>query len=257
MKLYKIFLTIAMVIFTGFSAFAQTEYETLLKTVDSLVTFEETDLSAEYTIIEKSPDGSSSTTVAAMFRRDKTEEFLVLIFEPIVDKGKGYLKTGKNMWLYDPIGRSFTFTSAKERFQNSSFRLSDFTGSNYSKEYEVVSGTKEKLGKFNCTVLELNALTNSVSFPKKKIWISDDNLVRKIEDYSLSGQIMRTSAIPSYQKTGNRWVPASIIIQDHLIFRKVEGKRVYERTLVSIKNPSLAKQPDSIYTKEYLERVNR
>lgn len=252
----KIFL-ILFFLAASFLTAADTKYERLLKSVDKLVTFKGTDLSAEYTIVKKDPDGSSSKTVAAMFRRDETSEFLVLIIKPDSDKGKGYLKKENNLWLYDPVGKSFTFTSVKERFQNSSFRISDFTGSNYSGDYEVKSGKEEKLGKFDCVVLDLKAKTNNVSFPRVKIWISEDNLVRKIEDYSLSGQLMRTSAIPSYQKISGRWIPLTIVIQDHLVFRKVEGKIRYERTIVTIKNPSLIRQPDSLYTKEYLERVNR
>ena len=236
--------------------YAEPDYAKMLKEVDDLVTFKGTDLSAEYTIVKRDPDGSSSTTVAAMFRRDSEDKFVVLVLQPVADKGKGYLKQGNNLWLYDPIGKGFTFTSAKERFQNSSFRVSDFTGSNYSGNYKINSVKQEKLGKFNCAVFDLEATTKSVSFPKVKIWVSEDNLVRKLEDYSLSGQLMRTSAFPSYQKVGNRWVPARIIIQDHLVFRKVGDKTEYERTTVDIKNPSLNKQPDSLYTKEYLERVN-
>ena len=237
-------------------AYAETDYVKMLKEVDDLVTFKETDLSAEYTIIKRDPDGSSSKTVAAMFRRDSEDKFVVLVLQPVADKGKGYLKQGNNLWLYDPIGRGFTFTSAKERFQNSSFRVSDFTGSNYSGNYKISSVKQEKLGKFNCTVFDLEAITKAVSFPKVKIWVSEDNLVRKLEDYSLSGQLMRTSAFPSYQKVSNRWIPAKIIIQDHLVFRKVGDKVEYERTTVDIRNPSLNKQPDSLYTKDYLEKVN-
>ena len=249
---------IAFLIFLGVlcSAYAETDYVKILKDVDALVTFKGSDLSAEYTIVKRDPDGSSSTTVAAMFRRDSEEKFVVLVLQPVVDKGKGYLKQGNNLWLYDPIGKGFTFTSAKERFQDSSFRVSDFTGSNYSGNYKINSVKQEKLGKFNCTVFDLEAVTKSVSFPKVKIWVSEDNLVRKLEDYSLSGQLMRTSAFPSYQKVGKRWVPAKIIIQDHLVSRKVGYKIEYERTTVDIKNPSLNKQPDSLYTKDYLEKVN-
>ena len=247
---------VLLFILLAFTVFADTDYIKMLKEVDDLVTFKETDLSAEYTIVKRDPDGSSSTTVAAMFRRDSEEKFVVLVLQPVADKGKGYLKQGNNLWLYDPIGKGFTFTSAKERFQNSSFRVSDFTGSNYAENYKISSVKQEKLGKFNCTVFDLEAITKSVSFPKVKIWVSEDNLVRKLEDYSLSGQLMRTSAFPSYQKVASRWVPAKIIIQDHLVFRKVGDKTEYERTTVDIKNPSLNKQPDSLYTKEYLERVN-
>lgn len=252
----KLLITVLLSVCVLFAVSAETDYVKMLKEVDDLVTFKGTDLSAEYTIVKRDPDGSSSTTVAAMFRRDSEEKFLVLVLQPVSDKGKGYLKQGNNLWLYDPIGKGFTFTSAKERFQNSSFRVSDFTGSNYAGNYKINSVKQEKLGKFNCTVFDLEATTKSVSFPKVKIWVSEDNLVRKLEDYSLSGQLMRTSAFPSYQKVDKRWVPAKIIIQDHLVFRKVGDKTEYERTTVDIKNPSLNKQPDSLYTKEYLERVN-
>lgn len=232
-------------------------YQDLLKKVDSLVNFSDSDISAEYTVTKKDPAGSSSTTVAAMFRRDSDEKFLILILEPVIDKGKGYLKTGDNLWLYDPVGRTFTFTSAKERFQNSSARNSDFNRSNYSSDYEVISGKPGKLGRFDCTVLELNAVKESASFPKIKIWVSDDNLVRKIEDYSLSGQLMRTTAVPKYQKVGEKWLPAVMVILDHLKYRTVDGKKKFERTTIKIKNPSVKKIPDSVYTKEYLEKVNR
>ncbi len=233
------------------------DYKKLLKKVDANVTFNKSDLSAEYTIVKRDPGGSTSTTVAAMFRRDKTDQFLILVLEPVSDKGKGYLKIGDNLWLYDPVGRSFTFTSARERFQNSSARNSDFNRSNFSNDYRPVSGRREKLGRFECTVLELEAVNTSVSFPKMIIWVSDnDNLVRKIEDYSLSGQLMRTTAVPSYQKVGNLWVPQALVILDHLNSKVISGKTEYERTTITIKNPSVADIPDSVYTKEYLEKVN-
>ena len=248
---------IIFLLFT-FQVFGQSlnEYNDLLKKVDALVNFKDNDLSAKYTIKKTDPGGAVSTTIATMFRRDRTDHFLILILEPIVDKGKGYLKMGDNLWLYDPVSRSFTFTSAKERFQNSSARNSDFNRSSYSEDYSVVSGKKEKLGKFDCTVLDLKALNNSkVSFPTVRIWVSEDNLIRKIEDYSLSGQLMRTTAIPSYQKVGERWLPVTIYIQDHLVFKNVAGKKEYERTEITIEEPSLKALPDTTYTKEYLERV--
>ncbi len=106
-------------------------------------------------------------------------------------------------------------------------------------------------------MLDLEAVSTQVSYPKVRLWVSEDNLVRKIEDYSLSGQLMRTTAIPSYQKAGDRWVPVSLVILDHLVSKRISGKIEYERTTITIKNPSLSPLPDSLYTKEYLERVNR
>ncbi|PKL25873.1 MAG: outer membrane lipoprotein-sorting protein [Spirochaetae bacterium HGW-Spirochaetae-3] len=256
----RIFTLIALSILVGGSSARAQESAAsaaLLRKVDSLVAFMDTDVSAEYRIEKRDPGGSTSITVAAMFRRDRTNQFLILILEPVSDKGKGYLKEGDNLWLYDPVGKSFTFTSAKERFQNSSFRNSDFNRFNFSGDYRAVANSREQLGKFSCTVLNLEARNDRVSFPKVKLWISDDGLVRKMEDYSLSGQLMRTTAIPSYQKVGSRWLPLSMVIVDHLKFRSIGGKMEYERTTVTISNPSLNKLPDSTYTKEYLEKVSR
>lgn len=227
----------------------------LLKEVDALVTFTDTDLSAEYLIVKKDPGGAQSTTRAVMLRRDRTDQFLILILEPAIDKGKGYLKQGDMLWLYDPVGRSFTYTSAKERFQNTSVRNSDFNRSNYSSDYRVVSSRAERLGKFNCTVLDLEATNDRVSFPKMRLWVSEDKLVRKSEDYSLSGQLMRTTAIPTYQRVREKWVAASLVIQDHLKSKSIAGKVEYERTSVTVSKPSLKTLPDSVYTKAYLERV--
>ena len=248
-------LFIAIAALSPLSAQSPGTYARLLKDVDALVTFADTDLSAEYLIVKRDPGGAQSTTRAVMFRRDRSDQFLILILEPTIDKGKGYLKQGDMLWLYDPVGRSFTYTSAKERFQNTSVRNSDFNRSNYSADYRPISGRKEKLGKFDCTVLDLEATNNRVSFPKMRLWVSQDNLVRKTEDYSLSGQLMRTTAMPTYQKVGNKWVAASLVIQDHLKSKTIAGKTEYERTAVTVSKPSLKALPDSVYTKEYLERV--
>lgn len=241
------------------SGYAQpgTDYTALLARVDQAVSFQDHDLSAEYTIDKRDPGGAVSTTIATMFRRDRTGQFLVLVLQPAIDKGKGYLRVDDNLWLYDPVDRVYTFTSAKERFQNSSFRNSDFNRSNFSGDYRPVSGKREQLGKFDCTVLDLQATNDKVSFPRMRIWVTDDFLVRKIEDYSLSGQLMRTSAIPSYQKVGDKWVPTGMVILDHLKMKKTGDKIEYERTTVTIKKPSLSTLPDSVYTKEYLEKVSQ
>ncbi|MBN2655820.1 MAG: outer membrane lipoprotein-sorting protein, partial [Spirochaetales bacterium] len=222
-----------------------------------LIVFNDSDIAAEYKIVKRDPGGASSTNVATIFRRDREGKFLILILEPVIDKGKGYLKVDDNLWLYDPIGKSFTFTSAKERLQNSSARISDFTRSNYSTDYRAVNSYNEKLGVWDCIVMELEASNNTVSYPKMKIWVSEDNLIRKIEDYSLSGQKMRVTAIPQYQKIGEKWIPAQMVILDYLKARNINGKTEYERTTITISKPSIADLPDSLFTKEYLERVNR
>ena len=239
------------------AAFADPDFKAMLKTVDSLVSFLDTDFSAAYKIEQFKPGEGTSVTNAVIFRRDKDEKYLILILDPPSEKGKGYLKIGQSMWLYDPQSRRFDFTSSKERFQNSNARNSDFTRSTYSLDYDIVSTKQEQLGKFACWVLDLKANNDEVSFPRCKIWVSEDNLVRKTEDYSLSGQLMRTRAVPSYQKIEERYVPIMLLIVDNLRGKTIGGKLQNETTRISITKPSLSKLQDSIYTQAYLEKVSK
>jgi hypothetical protein len=246
------FLTVALAALTPDE---QKQYQALLKTVDGMVTFMDTDFSAEYTIVKDTPGEGQSVNVAAMFRRDKENKYLIVMLKPDVDKGKGYLKIDNNLWLWDPVARRFNVTSAKDRFQNSNARNSDFTRSNLANDYKVVQARWESLGKFDCVVLDLEATNSGVTFPVMRVWISQDNLVRKTEDYSLSKQLMRTTAIPSYQKIDTRYVPVSMVIVDELRGKKINGTFVKERTQVTIAKPSLEKQSDLLFTKTYLEKV--
>lgn len=238
-------------------ASADPDFKAMLKTVDSLVSFTDTDFSAEYRIEQIKPGEGGSDKTAVMIRRDKDEKYIILITAPASDKGKGYLKIGASMWIYDPEARRFNFTSSKDRFENSNARNSDFTRSNYSGDYDFVSAKQEKLGKFNCWVLDLKANNNEVSYPVTRLWVSEDNLVRKTEDYSLSGQLMRTTAIPTYQKVGERFVPVMMLIVDNMRGKKIDGKFQNESTKLTISKPSLTKVPDSIFTQAYLEKVSK
>ena len=131
----------------------------------------------------------------------------------------------------------------------------------YASDYNIQSVKEEKLGKLDCIVFVLNAKTKKVDYPMLKLWVTkDDGLTRKKEDYSLSGQKLRTSAIPSYQKVeGNGktyQIPVTMVIRDHLKGKKINDKMSYESTTISISNAVLAKQDDAVYTKPYLELMS-
>ena len=229
----------------------------LLARVDSLVSYFDTDFSAEYTIVQDKPGQSLSTTVAGIFRRDSIETYVIVIMQPLISRGQGYLKQGDTLWFYDPQSRRFNTTSSKDRFQNTNARNSDFTRSTLAQDYKVVSGEGVTLGRFNCRLLSLEAVTNDVTYPKMKVWISEDGLLRKSEDYSLSGQLLRTSAIPDYHQIGGRFVPKQILFVDTLRGANINGKFVNEKTQITITKPSFKKVVDSTFSKTFLESVNR
>lgn len=228
----------------------------ILKNADALVTFPDTDFSALYSFVQETPGQGSSSKQAMVFRRDRDNTYLIVIVKPEEDKGKGYLKSGDNLWYYDPVSRRFTFTSAKDRFQNMNARNSDFTRSNLAGDYRVVGSARVKLGKYDCWMFDMEATSSDITFPRMKIWISDDGLVRKTEDYSYSGQHVRTVAFPQYQQIGSRFIPQTVVILDELRGAKINGVFEKERTTYTIARPSLQRLPDATFTKTWLEKLS-
>jgi len=230
----------------------------LLRRVDSLASYMDTDFSAEYTFIQDKPGQSKTKTVADVFRRDSKESYVIKVKEPYISRGQIYLKEGKTMWLYDPDSKKFNSTSNQERFQNTNARNSDFTRSTLAQDYRIRSGADSVLGKIKCRVLELEGLTNDLTYPKMKIWISESGLALMTEDYSLSGQLLRTSIFANYSiiKNGKeeRYVPKQIIITDALRGANVNGKFINERTQITISRVSFDKLPDSVFNKTFLEK---
>jgi outer membrane lipoprotein-sorting protein len=226
----------------------------LLRKADNLASYMDTDFSAEYTILQEKPGQGSTKTVADVFRRDTKESYVIKVKEPFVSRGQIYLKQGKTMWLYDPTSKKFNSTSNQDRFQNTNARNSDFTRSTLSQDYRIRSGADAVLGKIKCRVLDLEGLTNDLTYPKMKIWINQDGLVLMTEDYSLSGQLLRSSVITGYQRKGERYVPKQIIFTDALRGATINGKFVKERTQITIDKVSFKKLADSVFNKSFLEK---
>ena len=231
--------------------------EDLLKKVDSLASYYGVDFSAEYTIVQDKPGQSRNTTVAGVFRRDSDAMYTIIIIQPAMNRGQGYLKQGNTLWFYDPESKRFNSTSSRDRFQNSNARNSDFTRSTLADDYKISYGEEAVLGRFKCRVLTLEASSNEVTYPRMKVWISEDGLVRKTEDYSLSGQLLRTSAIPDYYKIGERYVPKAILLVDALRGATVNGVFINEKTQISISKPSFSPVAGAIFSKTYLEKAAR
>lgn len=229
----------------------------LLSQADSNTSYAGSDFKADYVIVTDKPGVGKSVTNAVMYRRDANNMFTILITGPKADKGKGYVQFDSSIWFYDPRDKQFTFTSSKNKFQNSAINNSDLIPQTLSKDYEIKDFSEVKLGKFDCVYFELSATAKGVDYPIVKLWVSkDDGLVRKKEDYSLSGQLLRTTAIPSYQKVGERFVPGGMLFVDNLRGTKLDGKVQYEKTQITISNVTFQKQSNVVYSKQFLQEMS-
>jgi len=221
----------------------------ILSSIDGLRRFDG-DLAAVMTLVTEDPEEGVDRQVVQQFRRDDEDMFLMLVKEPATRLGQGYLRVDDNLWFYDPESRNFSHTSMKEQFSDSDARNSDFGASSYNDDYEVTAISEGRLGRYDVYVLDLTARNNEVTYPSEKLWVTRDQyLPLKIEDYSATGRLMRTSLFPQYARAGNSYIPTTMIFVDEL----VEGRK----TQITVTDISTDPLPDSIFTKAYVERVNR
>jgi outer membrane lipoprotein-sorting protein len=240
-----------------FHSFAQTtarpnhtELQAILRSIDEFGTFQSADFTADYTIVSQVPGEERSVFEARIFRRDREDKFLLIISEPALRRGEGYLQVGDTGWSYDPESREFAVFQLRDNFQDTDARTSDFAGTRLEDNYRVKEFTEGQLGSFPVYILTLEGLNDRVATPTMKIWVRRDNyLVLKQEDYSLSGRLLRTALFPSYARAGGYFVPTRMLFVDNLN----EG----ERTEVNVRNISFAPIPDNLFTRNYLERVSR
>jgi len=257
-KTIRRFMLLALLIAAGASLHAQSlSDQLLLARVDALASFLDTDFSAEYTIVQDRPGQGLTTTVAGIFRRDANETYVIVIMQPLANRGQGYLRQGNTLWVYDPQSRRFNSTSNTARFQNTNARNSDFTRSTLAQDYRIIHGEYATLGRFRTRVLTLEAVTTEVTFPRMRVWICEEGLLRKTEDMSLSGQLLRTTAIPDYHRIGARFVPTQILFIDALRGAYIDGRFRNERTQITINRPSFGRLADSIFSKTFLESVSQ
>lgn len=241
-----------LVLILGASSQAQdlSHIEEILQRLDEQSRFHGTDFSAVLTMIVEDPEDGIEKMVVRQFRRDDGERFLLLVQEPVTQRGQGYLLEGDNLWFYDPSSRHFAHTSLKESFQGSDARNADFGQSSYRSSYEVEGYVEGVLGSFDVYIIDLKAVDDTVPFPYARLWVTkDSNLVLKTEEYSLTRRLMRSGLFPKYTKVGETVLPVQMIFIDEL----VEGKK----TQISLSEISVSEIPDHVFTKAYIERVNR
>jgi outer membrane lipoprotein-sorting protein len=236
-------------LFAAGMASAQEDFQGVLQLIDERSNFQD-DLSATVLLETTDPEEGNDSRHAKMFRRDGDDLFLILIEKPETQLGQGYLNIQDGLWFYDPESRQFTFTSLSESFEGSDANNDDFEASSLAEDYRVVSSSEGTLGNFEVWVLELEATDDEVTYPYKKIWITkDESLLLKSEDYSLTERLLRTSYYPSYARAGDSYIADQMIFVDEL----VAGKS----TRITLPDISTATIPDSVFTKAYVERVNR
>lgn len=225
------------------------DVDRILESIDELTNFSGRDFTAVYTLVSEKPGEERSVTQARIFRRDENDQFLLLILQPQVNRGQGYLQVDDVVWFYDPESRSFEQSTLKENVQDSDARNSDLAESNLSDQYRVIDWEPGRLGAYDVWILDLEAISGDADYDRRRVWVRQDvDILLMQEDYSVNDRLMRTLVFQRYATVDNAFVPSVVLILDNVN----EGNR----TQFTLSDPSVAEIPDYVFTKAYLERVN-
>lgn len=208
------------------------------------------DYTSLFTIVSEKPGEKQSVSQVRVFRRDTKKQFTILVMLPEVNKGQGYLREDDNVWFYDPTSRKFSHSSVKENLQNSEAKNSDFTASSMIEDYTIEKVTEGTIGKYPVWILDLKARTNEVPYERVLLYVRKDRtMVLKREDYSVNGRIMRTTLYPKYITLDGKLLPSQILIVDEI--------NKGEKSQITMAEQAVEKLPDKVFTKAFLEQVNR
>lgn len=246
----RLFTTLPLILLPFFLSAQPVDFSSLLSEVDRRTTFVDGDFTATLDFVSQDPQAGTTRRKVTQFRRDSEDKFLVLILAPEAQKGQGTLRIDTNVWAYDPESRKFAHSSLKDGFGGTDTRNSDFRKSSWASDYRVKSGADGKVGALDAWVLDLEATNNEVSFQTVRLWVS--KTIRpplKAEGYSVSGRLLRTTYYYSWTKIADQSYPSKLQFVDAL----TKG----QQTEVTLSNMSREALPDEVFTKGFLERVNR
>lgn len=208
-------------------------------------------------IKETEKDRDPRILQATYYRRDKDDKILILLSKPKQEAGKGYLKIEKNLWMFDPGAGKWERRTERERIGGTNTRRSDLDESRLAQEYNSKWMGEETLGKYKAHKIELLAKEGvDVAYPKLEILVDKDSgNTLKMQEFSLSGKLLRSSYYPQWLKVFSKskgadvWIPKEIRVIDEL----EKGRS----TTILIKETDLSTLPDSIFTKAWVEQQSR
>jgi hypothetical protein len=256
MRMFTFCITAIMVIIFSAETYAGPRVVDLMNKIDDMME-QVGDISVRVNITQNKVNQGVKLYESLYFRRDKTDEFLIIMTAPESDKGNGYLRVGDNFWMYRQNTRTFQHISRDESIMGTDAKGGDFEKKKLIDLYKplVDSGGKEDLkeemlGKKPVYRFTLIAKVNDVTYPKQIYWIQrEDALILKVQSYSLSGTLMQTAYYPKYTQIEGKYIPIQHIYIDE--FEKGN------KSIVELSGISLKSLDPRIFTKAYLENLSK
>ena len=191
------------------------------------------------------------------YRRDKDKSFVIAMTGPESERGNGYLRQGDHFWMYRRNTRTFQHVNRDESIGGSDAKGQDFESRPLTEMFAPTKDSKgqellkaDTVGGIPCWRLEVRAIVSDVDYPKKIMWVRQDNLLRaKEQSFSSSGTLMQSGYYTKYQPVAGRQLATRMVFVDEV----EKGNR----SMVDLSEMKVGKVDPDIFTKAWLESKSR
>ncbi len=236
--------------FVACVASAQTADE-IVKKMDHNMTFKTRIADASLTV-ERA--GQSPDVRALKIWGRNTDDSYTLFQSPARDKGVKYLKLAKSLHMYLPRTEKVVTIAGhllRESIMDSDFSYEDMLEARaLLADYNAVLKGEEQMAGETCYVVELTAKDKSISYYRRKLWISKRTFVAmKMERYAETGLLLKTMTAGDVTEYGGRFYPLRISMEDHM--------RKGSKTTFALSNVQFdATIPESVFSRRNLMKTN-
>lgn len=187
----------------------------LLRMIDRNLTFETRKATVRMTVEGK---GRTRTYEMVSFGRGQNDAAIEYL-EPRREKGTKMLKLGDELWIYMPSIERVQKISGhmlRQGMMGSDVSYEDLMASReLERDYDAKVTGSAQHNRRDCWILEMNAKTDRVSYPRRKTWVDKETLIPvKQELFALSGRLLKTWTMSDVKKFGERLFPTRMVISD-------------------------------------------
>lgn len=199
----------------------------------------------------KRVDTTTMTTYSRVLEQGEQFASLVRFVSPARDAGKLMLKSGKDLWFYDPATKSSVRLSPQQRLMGQASN-GDVVTVNLARDYQATLAGDEEIQDGERQTrrthrLELSAATDDATYARIDLWVDKvDFRPLKGHFFTDSGRLLKTVYYRRFQPQLGAERPTEIVIIDGLNTRSVTLMRLSDYTGRNI--------PSSWFQREYLPR---
>ena len=169
---------------------------------------------------------------------------------PPREAGTKMLKLEDALWIYSPsTDRTIQISGhmLRQSVMGSDLSYEDMMDdATYTDNYKAVVIGEETLRETKCWVLQLEAITDDVTYQLRKIWMDEEKYIPlKEELYAKSGKLLKKTELYDFKFVQGRWFPARMVFKDML--KNGEGTEFIIDSIVFD-----TEIPDHIFTKASL-----